>query len=102
MNMSNSVSPQITNIWPEDEKSRDFISLLTENGPLFIFPKDAADNRGEKVEIIERAKSISGKVLMEFTQGGTDYCIQWCRASEQEIIKVRQRELKRMEEAACN
>ncbi|GLW43443.1 hypothetical protein Bamy01_30880 [Bacillus amyloliquefaciens] len=54
------------------------------------------------MEIIERAKSISGKVLMEFTQGGTDYCIQWCRASEQEIIKVRQRELKRMEEAACN
>ncbi|MCY8916257.1 hypothetical protein [Bacillus atrophaeus] len=102
MNMSNSGLPQITNIWPEDEKSRDFISLLTENGPLFIFPKDAADNRGEKVEIIERAKSISGKVMMEFTKDGTDYCIQWCRASEKEIIEVRQRELKKMEEAVCN
>ncbi len=31
---------------------------------------------------------------MEFTQDGTDYCIQWCRASEMEIIEVRQRELK--------
>ncbi|WP_454022491.1 hypothetical protein [Bacillus sp. JK74] len=97
MNMSNSISPQITNIWPEDEKSREFISLLTENGPLFIFPKDVTDNRGEKVEIIERAKSISGKILMEFTQNGTDYVIQWCRASEQEIMKVRQRELKKIE-----
>lgn len=102
MNKSNSGSPQITNIWPEDEKSRDFISLLNENGPLFIFPKDVADNRGEKVEITEKANSISGKALMEFTQNGTDYVIQWCRASEQEIMKVRQRELKRMEEAACN
>ncbi len=102
MNMSNSISPQITNIWPEDEKSRDFISLLNENGPLFIFPKDAADNRGEKVEIAEKANSISGKVLMEFTQNGTDYVIHWCRASEQEIMKVRQRELKKMEEATCN
>ncbi|MET1163592.1 hypothetical protein ABWV16_00430 [Bacillus velezensis] len=96
--MSNLVSPHITNIWPEDEKSRDFISLLTENGPLFIFPKDAADNRGEKVEITEKANSISGKVLMEFTQGGIDYCIQWCRASEMEIIEVRQRELKKWRE----
>ncbi|OQV47761.1 hypothetical protein [Bacillus velezensis] len=102
MNMSNSVSSQITNVWPEDEKVRDFISLLTENGPLFIFPKDAADNRGEKVEIIERAKSIAGKVVVEFTQNGIDYCIQWCGASEKEIIEIRQRELKKLEEAACN
>ncbi|MCY7947343.1 hypothetical protein P8891_13490 [Bacillus atrophaeus] len=98
MNMSNSVSPQITNIWPEDEKSRDFISLLTKNGTLFIFPKDVKDNRGDKIEIIERTKPITGKVLMKFTQNGTDYCIQWCRASEKEIIEIRQRELKRMEE----
>lgn len=45
MNMSNSVSPQITNVWPEDEKSRDFISLLIENGPLFIFSKDVKEQR---------------------------------------------------------
>ncbi|KAA6455261.1 hypothetical protein [Bacillus atrophaeus] len=95
--MSNPVSSQITNIWPEDKKSRDFISLLTQNGPLFIFPKDAADNRGEKVEIIARAKSNSGKVVMEFTQDGIDFYIQWCRASEKEIIEIRQRELKNME-----
>ncbi|MCY8971479.1 hypothetical protein MOE37_07725 [Bacillus atrophaeus] len=98
MNTSNSASPQINNIWPEDEKSRDFISLLTKNGQLFIYPKDVEDNRGDKIEIIERTKPITGKVLMKFTQNGTDYCIQWCRASEKEIIEIRQRELKRMEE----
>ncbi|MCC9023002.1 hypothetical protein [Bacillus nakamurai] len=101
MNLSNSVSTQITNIWPEDEKSRDLIAILNEYGPLFIYPKDAADNRGEKVEIIERT-SVSGNVLIKFTQDGTDYCIQWCKASEKEIIEIRQRELKKMEEAACN
>lgn len=50
------------------------------------------------MEIIERTKLISGKVIMEFAQDGTDYCIQWCRASEKEIIEIRQRELKKMEE----
>lgn len=78
------------------EASYKFIDFLFNSGPLFAFSKKTSDNSGLKFEVAKKTQPVIGRVMLEFTSAGTEYCVHMCEAEEQEIIEVRRRELKRM------
>lgn len=50
-----------------------------------------------KFEIAKKTQPVIGRVMLEFTSAGTEYCVHMCKAEEREIIEVRHREMERME-----
>ncbi|CAF1900835.1 hypothetical protein ACIGLI_15725 [Bacillus subtilis] len=79
------------------EASYNFIDFLFNSGPLFAFSKNPSDNSGLKFEIAKKTQPVIGRVMLEFTSAGTEYCVHMCKAEEREIIEVRHREMERME-----